>query len=78
MLSVKDEFYHRHIIQYNLFETVFHAFRLNPVGDNLVSSAIIEVSPIFKFDVLDECIYYLNSYPNYDYFYFQSIYFLDL
>ena len=43
ILSVKDEFYHRHIIQHNLFAPVFEAFRANPVGDNLVSSAIVEV-----------------------------------
>ena len=43
ILSVKDEFYHRHIIQHNLFAPVFAAFRTNPVGDNLVSSAIVEM-----------------------------------
>lgn len=43
VLSVKDEFYHRHIIQHNLFAPVFAAFRTNPVGDNLVSSAIVEM-----------------------------------
>jgi protein phosphatase-4 regulatory subunit 3 len=43
ILSVKDEFYHRHIIQHNLFTPVFEAFRANPVGDNLVSSAIVEM-----------------------------------
>jgi protein phosphatase-4 regulatory subunit 3 len=43
ILSVNDEFYHRHIIQHNLFATVFEAFRANPVGDNLVSSAIVEM-----------------------------------
>jgi hypothetical protein len=43
ILSVKDEFYHRHIIQHNLFAPVFEAFRTNPVGDNLVSSAIVEM-----------------------------------
>ena len=42
-MSVKDEFYHRHIIQHNLFAPVFAAFRTNPVGDNLVSSAIVEM-----------------------------------
>ena len=41
ILSVKDEHYHRHIVQNNLFLPVFEAFRANPVGDNLVSSAII-------------------------------------
>lgn len=46
ILSVKDEFYHRHIIQHNLFAPVFEAFRSNPVGDNLVSSAIVEVKTI--------------------------------
>ena len=43
ILSVNDEFYHRHIIQHNLFAPVFEAFRANPIGDNLVSSAIVEM-----------------------------------
>lgn len=43
ILSVNDEIYHRHIIQHNLFAPVFEAFRANPVGDNLVSSAIVEM-----------------------------------
>lgn len=43
ILSVNDEFYHRHIIQHDLFAPVFAAFRANPVGDNLVSSAIVEM-----------------------------------
>jgi hypothetical protein len=43
ILSVNDEFYHRHIIQHSLFEPVFETFRANPVGDNLVSSAIVEI-----------------------------------
>lgn len=41
ILSLKDEFYNRYIIQNNLFGSVFEAFRANPVGDNLVSSSII-------------------------------------
>jgi len=43
VLSLKDDFYHRHIIQQKLFESIFRAFRTNPVGDNLISSAIIEI-----------------------------------
>lgn len=43
ILSVNDEFYHRHIIHHNLFAPVFETFRANPVGDNLVSSAIVEM-----------------------------------
>jgi protein phosphatase-4 regulatory subunit 3 len=43
ILSVNDESYHRHIIQHNLFEYVFDTFRENPVGDNLVSSAVVEM-----------------------------------
>ncbi len=41
IISLKDEFYNRHIIQHSLFTPVFEAFRANPVGDNLVSSSII-------------------------------------
>ena len=45
MISVKDEFYHRHIIQFNLLAPVFELFRsMVPVGSNLISSAILEVS----------------------------------
>lgn len=43
VLSVKDEFYHRHIVQYNLFAPVFEVFRAIPVGNNLVSSTVLEV-----------------------------------
>mmetsp|Transcript_20125 Transcript_20125/g.43395 ORF Transcript_20125/g.43395 Transcript_20125/m.43395 type:complete len:1431 (+) Transcript_20125:446-4738(+) len=43
ILSVHDEFYHRHIIQHDLFAPVFAALRENPVGDNLVSSSIVEM-----------------------------------
>jgi hypothetical protein len=43
ILSVNDENYHRHIIHHDLFAPVFEAFRANPVGDNLVSSAIVEM-----------------------------------
>lgn len=43
VLSVKDEFYHRHIVQYNLFTPIFDLFRAMPlVGSNLLSSAILE------------------------------------
>merc|ERR1712238_397495 len=43
VLAVKDDYYIRHIIQLNLFSSVFETFRANPVGDNLVSSVIIEI-----------------------------------
>jgi hypothetical protein len=46
VLSVKDEFYHRHIVQYDLFAPVFSLFRAEKAaaGDTLVSSAVLEVS----------------------------------
>lgn len=48
MFSVKDEFYHRHIVQYNLFAPVFDLFKSNDaVGSNLISSAILEVRSIY-------------------------------
>jgi hypothetical protein len=43
ILSANDEFYHRHIVQNDLFAPVFDALRMNPVGDNLLSSAIVEM-----------------------------------
>lgn len=53
ILSVKDEFYHRHIIQFNLFLPMFDLFRSISVGDNLVSSAILEVSFLYALLVED-------------------------
>lgn len=45
---MNDEFYHRHIIQHDLFSPVFEAFRANPVGDNLISSAIVEMCDFIR------------------------------
>ena len=56
VLSVKDEFYHRHIVQYNLFAPVFDLFREKAnrgVGNNLISSAILEVC--FILDIVLIC-----------------------
>jgi protein phosphatase-4 regulatory subunit 3 len=58
-LSVNDEFYHRHIIQHNLFAPVFEAFRANPVGDNLVSSAIVEMCDFIHTDNVKSLIDYI-------------------
>lgn len=43
VLSVDEDSYYRHIIHDDLFGPVFEAFRTNPVGDNLVSSSIVEM-----------------------------------
>jgi hypothetical protein len=59
ILSVKDEFYHRHIIQHNLFAPVFEAFRVNPVGDNLVSSAIVEMCDFIHTENIKSLIEYI-------------------
>ena len=59
ILSVKDEFYNRHIIQHNLFAPVFDAFRANPVGDNLVSSAIIEMCDFIQSQNITSLIEYI-------------------
>lgn len=59
ILSVKDEFYHRHIIQHNLFAPVFEAFRANPVGDNLVSSAIVEMCDFIQNQNIKSLIEYI-------------------
>lgn len=59
VLSVKDEFYHRHIIQHNLFAPVFEAFRANPVGDNLISSAIVEMCDFIQIQKIKSLIEYV-------------------
>jgi Component of IIS longevity pathway SMK-1 len=61
ILSVKDEFYHRHIIQHNLFGQVFEAFRANPVGDNLVSSAIVEMCDFIQGQNIKSLIEYIMT-----------------
>ncbi|GAX11704.1 hypothetical protein FisN_7Lh074 [Fistulifera solaris] len=59
ILSVNDEFYFRHIIQHDLFAPVFEAFRSNPVGDNLVSSAIIEMCDFIHTENIKSLIEYI-------------------
>jgi len=59
ILSVKDEFYHRHIVQNNLFAPVFEAFCANPVGDNLVSSTIIEMCDFIKTENIKSLLEYI-------------------
>jgi protein phosphatase-4 regulatory subunit 3 len=59
ILSVNDEFYFRHIIQHDLFDPVFEAFRSNPVGDNLVSSAIIEMCDFIHTENIKSLIEYI-------------------
>jgi hypothetical protein len=59
ILSVNDEFYHRHIVQHNLFAPVFEAFRANPVGDNLVSSAIVEMCDFIHTENIKSLIEYI-------------------
>lgn len=56
---MNDEFYHRHIIHHNLFAPVFEAFRANPVGDNLVSSAIVEMCDFIHSENIMSLIEYI-------------------
>jgi len=59
ILMLKDEKYHRHIIQQNLFAPVFDAYRVNPVGDNLISSAIIEICDYIKNENIKSLLEYI-------------------
>eukprot|EP00592_Proboscia_alata_P003886 CAMPEP_0194373090 /NCGR_PEP_ID=MMETSP0174-20130528/21513_1 /TAXON_ID=216777 /ORGANISM="Proboscia alata, Strain PI-D3" /LENGTH=1084 /DNA_ID=CAMNT_0039151973 /DNA_START=10 /DNA_END=3264 /DNA_ORIENTATION=+ len=59
VIHVRDEFYNRHIVQHNLFEPVFDAFRRNPVGDNLVSSSIIEMCDYIRTDNIRTLLDYI-------------------
>ena len=59
ILSVHDEFYHRHIIQHDLFAQVFDALRENPVGDNLVSSSIVEMCDYIHNENIKSLIEYI-------------------
>lgn len=56
---MNDDFYHRHIIQHDLFAPVFEAFRANPVGDNLVSSAIVEMCDFIHAENMKSLIEYI-------------------
>ena len=59
ILSVNDEFYHRAIIRDDLFAPVFETFRANPVGDNLVSSAIVEMCDFIQSENIKSLIEYI-------------------
>ena len=64
VLAVKDEFYHRHIIQYNLFTPVFDLLRerSHSVGNDLLSSAILEVRLAFKAELYEVTAQYLTLF----------------
>lgn len=60
IISAKDEFYSRHIVQHDLFAPVFELLlSQNPVGDNLVSSSIIEICDYIKNDNLKTLLEYI-------------------
>ena len=59
ILAVKDEFYHRHIVQYNLFAPVFDAFRIIPVGSNLISSAVLEMCDFIRTENIKSLLEYI-------------------
>ena len=61
VLSVRDEFYNRHIVQHDLFKPVFDAFRDNPVGDNLVSSAIIDMCDFVRTENVKSLVEYIAT-----------------
>ena len=59
VLSVEEDSYYRHIIQDDLFGPVFEAFRENPVGDNLVSSSIVEMCDFINSKRINSLIEYI-------------------
>ncbi|KAL3770993.1 hypothetical protein ACHAWO_003308 [Cyclotella atomus] len=61
VLSIKDEFYHRHIVQHNLFLPVFDLFRAVSVGDNLVSSAILEMCDFIRTENIKSLVEFIVS-----------------
>jgi len=63
VLSVKDEFYHRHIVQYDLFAPVFALFRAETAtaGDTLVSSAVLEMCDFICLENIKPLIAYIAT-----------------
>jgi len=60
VLSVKDEFYHRHIVQHNLFAPIFDLFcATKSVGSNLLSSAILEMCDFICLENIKSLIDYI-------------------
>ncbi|GKY97736.1 hypothetical protein MPSEU_000731800 [Mayamaea pseudoterrestris] len=59
ILSANDESYHRHIVQHDLFAPVFEALRMNPVGDNLLSSAIVEMCDYIHSENINSLVEYI-------------------
>jgi len=59
VLSVDEDSYNSHIIKDDLFGPVFEAFRANPVGDNLVSSSIVEMCDFINSKNMNSLIEYI-------------------
>lgn len=60
IISAKDEFYSRHIVQHDHFMPVFELLlSRNPIGDNLVSSSIIEICDYIKNENIKTLLEYI-------------------
>ena len=59
ILSVKDEFYYKHIVKYDILKPMFDLFTNICMKDNLITSAIVEVMDFIRTERIVTLIYYI-------------------
>ena len=59
VLAVKDEFYYRHIVKFDVMKPVFDAFRGMSTKDNAVTSVIIEIVDYIRSERIHSLISYI-------------------
>mmetsp|Transcript_23909 Transcript_23909/g.40673 ORF Transcript_23909/g.40673 Transcript_23909/m.40673 type:complete len:406 (+) Transcript_23909:3-1220(+) len=59
ILSVKDEFYHKHIVKYDILRPIFELFEKIYMKDSLISSAIVEIIDFIRTERIVSLICYI-------------------
>jgi len=59
LLAVKDDFYNRHIVKFDLFKPIFKLLEENKGKDNMIVSAIVEIIEYIRVENLHVLIEYI-------------------
>lgn len=57
ILAVKDDFYHRHIVKFDLFKPIFDLLAKTSKHDNLVTSVIVDIVEFVRYIFTYMCRY---------------------
>jgi len=58
-IGLKDDFYNRHIIQFDLFRPIFEVFTLNGARNNVINSAVMELLEFVRMENIKTLVSYI-------------------